>query len=184
VAKAQPKEGETKAEPKREGEAKAEPKKGETKAEPKKGETKADSKTKTKAGPKPTAAAAKKSGVPGRAAGVTEASLSDVVVVKVSGKFPRYMTLLSPAAGATGVSRRPLLKWKVDRPADAHVLTIIERKTNKEVLDKDLAKAQRSYKLTAKQALKPNTEYLIGLEAEYTKAHRASAVITTFTTGR
>ena len=103
--------------------------------------------------------------------------------VTVSGEFPRYMTLVTPLPGATGVSRRPKITWSIVGQSEAYALSIVEQKTGKEVVDRDIGRSETGYTLTAAQKLRPNTGYLLQLEAENTDARRASVLVTRFTTG-
>ncbi len=103
--------------------------------------------------------------------------------IAVSGVFPAYPTPVAPIPGATGVARRLKIKWKNHGRGVTRALSIEDSK-GKEVVNKDLTSAQSSFQLTAAQALKPGASYLLLLEAEDTRARRASVMIVRFTTGR
>ncbi len=180
LTKADPKAG-TKAAPKAETKAGA---KVETKAE-EKALTKAVEKAAGKGKPKEKAKTSRgtKGGQPIPDDGKTVASQSDPVVFVVSGKFPAYVELVTPARGATGASRKPKISWTVDGKAEAYALTIVEHATGKEVVDQDITKGMTSFTVPAGKALKAKTKYLLQLEAENTKARRVTILVTAFTTG-
>jgi len=114
----------------------------------------------------------------------TKADHPGSAVVTVSGKFPAWPTPKAPLPGATGVSRIPELKWESHESAETFALSIEEKASGKEVLQKDLKQGRTSYQLTEAEALAPETSYLLFLDAEYTKHRRESLLALEFKTGK